>query len=58
MEQANGWPSIFMMSAASGTEFGKAAGNAPEMAREQIATSGPIGQMLELMKEEQARAKG
>jgi len=28
------------------------------MTREQIATSGPIGLMLELMKEEQARAKG
>jgi hypothetical protein len=35
-------------------ELDKAAGNAPEMVREQIATTGPIAPMLKMM-EEQAK---
>ncbi|MEP0706948.1 MAG: SDR family oxidoreductase [Parvibaculum sp.] len=38
-------------------ELDKAAGNAPEMVREQIATTGPIAPMLKMM-EEEAKAKG
>ncbi len=38
-------------------ELDKAAGNAPEMVREQIATTGPIAPMLKMM-EEQMKAKG
>ena len=38
-------------------ELDKAAGNAPEMVREQIATTGPIAPMLKMM-EEEMKAKG